>query len=158
LSTALQACKSVAEAREIAVFINNPAYVKALGRRAGVIAAAMTLAAVSAAGASAADQARAQRERSEVTVSYKDLDLATPAGAKIMQGRLEAAAEQACGDRAQVSSDPIAVSSAYRACVEGSVADAAARLGAPEVTALVRRTSASSPKPGSHDLASASAR
>ncbi len=71
-----------------------------------------------------------------VTVSYRDLDLAQPAGAAALQGRLRAAARTVCGapERGEVRAH-----FARRDCYERSIAQALHDLeAAPRLVASLR--------------------
>ena len=67
-----------------------------------------------------------------MTVSFRDLNLSTPAGAATLYRRIKSAAESVCGYeetdfRAQIS---------WRACVRRAVDDAVAKVNSPQLTAL----------------------
>ncbi|HXA41165.1 MAG TPA: UrcA family protein [Phenylobacterium sp.] len=78
-------------------------------------------------------------------VPYSDLDLASPAGARRLLQRIEAAADAVCGGAAR------AVSAhdrdAYETCREGAISGAVARANSPALAALTsRRATASTAK------------
>ena len=98
------------------------------------------LAGFALAGACSAASARAQapslddRVREE-HVSFSDLDLTRPAGAKTLMSRLHGAANDVCG-RWEESVEPSA-RAAVTACVRAAVARAVKQVDQPELTALL---------------------
>lgn len=84
--------------------------------------------------ASDADASEPAYSGHQVRVSYGDLNLSNPAGAKAMLNRLDRAAERACGN--VPDSRNLAAMRAFRLCAKTALADAVNELGAPQVTAL----------------------
>ena len=70
--------------------------------------------------AHAADDALPSRR-----VSYADLDISKPAGAKVLYRRIEAAAEQVCGNEGRRN---LSAMTRNRACIDEAVATAVARV------------------------------
>jgi UrcA family protein len=67
-----------------------------------------------------------------VTVSYADLDLSSPAGAKALYGRIQAAAKQVCGHAgADVIEQGI-----WKSCYRSAVGDAVRKVNDPLLTAV----------------------
>jgi UrcA family protein len=58
-------------------------------------------------------------------VSYADLDISKPAGAKVLYRRIEAAAEQVCGNEGRRN---LSAMTRDRACIDEAVATAVARV------------------------------
>ena len=71
-----------------------------------------------------------------VTVSYADLDLGAPKGAKVMATRIHNAARDICGGDERAYAD-LTQRRLARACIQDTSARAASKLGAPLVTAMV---------------------
>jgi UrcA family protein len=76
--------------------------------------------------------AQAQEVQSKV-VRFADLDITKPAGAKVLYGRIRAAAHEVCDQSA--GSDPI-LRPAVHACIDKAIDDAVRKLNAPALTAL----------------------
>jgi UrcA family protein len=94
-----------------------------LALRASIVA----LAVAPAASASA-------QETFAVTVNYRDLNLASPEGAKTLYQRITTAAKQGCGSQPEFRD--MAYYGVWRACVKDAVDHAVRRLNVPMVTAL----------------------
>jgi UrcA family protein len=100
--------------------------------RFGKIAAfALSVGLLAGASAKAAD-ANVAIER--VTVFYGDLDLAKPAGAKLLLTRIKLAANQVCGGRPSVLQ--LGAMGNFTACMKTAMDDAVTRLGNVQVAAL----------------------
>lgn len=67
-----------------------------------------------------------------VTVSYRDLDLSTPHGAKVLYRRIRAAAREVCGYRGA----DLLEQSAWKGCYHNAIADAVGKVNNPLVTAV----------------------
>ena len=67
------------------------------------------------------------------TVRFADLDITKPAGAKVLYGRIRAAAHDVCDQ--SVGGDPI-MRPAVRACIDKAIDDAVRKVNAPALTAL----------------------
>jgi UrcA family protein len=67
------------------------------------------------------------------TVRYDDLDIAKPAGAKVLYSRIRAAARNVCAYSA--GDDPI-LREAVHVCIEKAIDKAVRGVNAPELTAL----------------------
>jgi UrcA family protein len=83
------------------------------------------------------------------TVSYADLDLNTPSGARAMLNRIERASTEACG-RSPYLRNPYSpalgyLMSDYRQCREQAIAQAVASLRAPAVSRLYAESRAAQP-------------
>jgi UrcA family protein len=87
--------------------------------------ACLAIAALSA--AMFASPAHAQRPVEQVHVRYADLNLSTPAGARMLAGRISLAARQICGERPTLG--PKAVMQ-YRACMKSAEHSAASQVAA----------------------------
>jgi UrcA family protein len=72
----------------------------------------------------------------KVTVSFSDLDLSKPAGAKVLYKRIRAAARKVCTPTVTIS--PIYVGRHFYACYDEAVASAIAQVNRPMLTALHR--------------------
>jgi UrcA family protein len=70
-------------------------------------------------------------ERS-VTVSYRDLDLSTPEGAKVLYKRIQAAAKEVCG-RPETDLLEQAI---WKSCYRHAVGDAVGKVNSPLLTAV----------------------
>lgn len=70
-------------------------------------------------------------ERS-VTVSYRDLDLSSPEGAKVLYKRIQAAATEVCG---RPGAD-LLEQSIWRSCYRHAIADAVGKVNNPLLTAV----------------------
>ena len=68
-----------------------------------------------------------------VNVSVADLNLSSPAGAKIVLRRIRGAAQTICGSEPDMRTGRFAI---YQACVKTTVDTTVASLGSPMVTAL----------------------
>jgi UrcA family protein len=67
-----------------------------------------------------------------VTVSYRDLDLSTPAGARTLYARIQSAARQVCGyEEADLIEQSI-----WRSCYDSAVSDAVGKVNSPLLTAV----------------------
>jgi UrcA family protein len=97
----------------------------------GLIAAAVlgTLAAAFAGVSSAADNSEVRSE----TVHYADLNLSTPQGATALYRRIKWAARDVCG---WIDDDLLVMQVNAQPCVDKAIADAVARVGRPELTAI----------------------
>ena len=67
-----------------------------------------------------------------ITVSFRDLNLSEPAGAKTLYGRIQTAAREVCG---RTGADFIEVS-AWRSCYRRAVDDAVRKVNNPLLTAV----------------------
>lgn len=67
-------------------------------------------------------------------VSYGDLDLSRPAGAKVMLRRIKNAADQVCGGKPNLRN--LAQARSYRQCIRESTENAVFALNEPLVTAI----------------------
>lgn len=67
-----------------------------------------------------------------VTVSYRDLDLSTPEGAKALYGRIQRAAKQVCG---YAGADMIE-QSIWNSCYRNAISDAVGKVNSPLLTAV----------------------
>ena len=67
-----------------------------------------------------------------VTVSYRDLDLPTPRGAKVLYRRIRAAAREVCGYRGA----DLLEQSLWKDCYHHAIADAVGKVNNPRVTAM----------------------
>ncbi len=76
--------------------------------------------------AAAISSESATRTTSSITVHFDDLNLATPAGVRTLQSRLEQAAQVVCG---MDSSRDLGLTSRQRACRETAVARAMREIG-----------------------------
>ncbi|MGH7026285.1 UrcA family protein [Brevundimonas sp.] len=72
-----------------------------------------------------------------IAVSYADLDLTQPAGSRILNNRLRAAAQRVCGDTNLVTSAP----RARHWCVKDAVADGWGQVSASRSTRLAENRS-----------------
>jgi UrcA family protein len=95
--------------------------------------------------ATAPGSARAQTaaptvQSASVRISYADLNLSNPAGARKMMGRIHHAARAICGE--PDSNNDLAGWAQQRACVEITVSDALRSLDNPTVTAFSERNAA----------------
>jgi len=106
------------------------------GTRAVAIVALASLAPVVAAyaGPPAVSPAVTPAVTQSAKVSLADLDLTTPAGARIAYERIERVAKRLCDDREDAWSRYHA--SSYNACVRETVADAVRQIHAPALVAL----------------------
>ncbi len=73
--------------------------------------------------------------RTEIAVSYADLDLHSAAGADAMLARLHRMSAHACGTRPAQSHSPLRARRAFDQCRANAVANAVQDLDAPLVTA-----------------------
>ncbi len=87
---------------------------------------------MAAAGAMSSARADDQRPISEV-VHFGDLDIGTPAGAKVLYHRIKVAAKAVCD---QPSSRDPAIAQAEHACIEKAVDNAVKQVNAVELTQL----------------------
>jgi UrcA family protein len=69
--------------------------------------------------------------RSE-TVSYRDLDLSTVAGAQTLYGRIKSAARSVCGYEGRGITDQ----AFWKGCYQGAISDAVAKVNSPLLTAV----------------------
>ena len=69
------------------------------------------------------------------SVSYSDLDVSTPAGAKVLLARIKRMAERVCGDYSNQDLDRKAE---HTACVRETVNETVAQLDNPVLTALAK--------------------
>jgi UrcA family protein len=67
-----------------------------------------------------------------VTVSYRDLDLSTPHGAKVLYRRIQAAAREVCGYRGA----GLLEQSVWEGCYRNAIANAVGKVNNPLVTAV----------------------
>jgi UrcA family protein len=72
-------------------------------------------------------------ETASVNVSYGDLNLATPAGARTMYQRIQSAARTICGAE---PSAPLDRAMIYEGCVRSTTDRAVAKFGNPNVAAI----------------------
>jgi UrcA family protein len=93
---------------------------------------ASALAALALAGM-AAPSALAEKRTVSMTISYADLDLASPAGAKSMLNRLQKASRKVCGTSTHRSPEEMTWA---KACMTDAMSSAVSRLNAPTVSAL----------------------
>lgn len=98
-----------------------------------VFAALGAISLLAAAGPSAARDGGA--EVSSVRIAYRDLDLASPEGAKVMLARIHRAASMVCNGGLDEGWD-IARRNQVRACVRHASDEAVSSLAAPMVTAM----------------------
>jgi len=82
----------------------------------------------------AGEPARAQHIDSSVAVSYADLNLADPAGARTLYARLKRAAGKVCGN--QPSPLDLSASMAYQDCYDSALDKAVKRVGSKQLYAL----------------------
>lgn len=87
-----------------------------------------------AAPAAAGDHARKASAFPAASVRHDDLNLNASIGTGVMLTRIEAAARKVCGPAPLIQE--LGASSRHRACVEGTMDDAVAKLNAPMVTAV----------------------
>src|SRR5262245_45732164 len=117
--------------------IASPNYTSSITYRilgAALAGAGLLLAAASMGPAFADTSAQAK-------VAYADLDLSTETGARALLGRIDVAANEACGK--QIHSPLLPRESAFhRECVHDAVSNAVQRIGSPLVTALNGETQA----------------
>jgi UrcA family protein len=71
-------------------------------------------------------------ELRSVTVSYRDLDLSTPHGAKVLYRRIQAAAKEVCGYRGA----GLLEQSVWKGCYHNAIADAVGKVNNPLVTGV----------------------
>jgi len=71
-------------------------------------------------------------ETHSVTVSFRDLDLSTQAGAKALYGRIQSAARKVCG----YAGADLIEQSIWRSCYRNSVSDAVGKVNNPLLTAV----------------------
>jgi UrcA family protein len=71
-------------------------------------------------------------EPASVTVSYRDLDLSSIAGAQTLYGRIKAAARRVCGYEGRNLTDQ----AFWNACYRGAIADAVTKVNNPLLTAV----------------------
>ena len=86
--------------------------------------------------AQAGDGVAAGTVTTPVQVSYDDLNLANPAGAKALYARLKSAAEKACGSRP--SGRDLQLSLDYQACYDGALDKAVRKVNSGQLQALHR--------------------
>lgn len=86
------------------------------------------------AGEPASEPTRAQATSISVVVSYADLNLADPAGARTLYARLKRAASKACGN--QPSPLELSASVAYRDCYDPTLSKAVNRVNSQQLYAL----------------------
>jgi UrcA family protein len=67
-----------------------------------------------------------------VTVSFRDLDLSTPEGAKALYGRIQRAAKQVCGYQGA----DLIEQSIWRSCYRNAISDAVGKVNSPLLTAV----------------------
>jgi UrcA family protein len=67
-----------------------------------------------------------------VTVSFRDLDISTPAGAKALYGRIQSAAKQVCGYQGA----DLIEQSIWRSCYRNAISDAVGKVNSPLLTAV----------------------
>ena len=67
-----------------------------------------------------------------VTVSFRDLDLSTQAGAKALYGRIQSAARKVCGNPGA----DVIEQSIWRSCYRNAVSDAVGKVNSPLLTAV----------------------
>ena len=67
-----------------------------------------------------------------VTVSYADLDLSKPSGARTLYGRITGAAREVCGDQGRRLEEQFQ----WRTCYQGAISDAVAAVNSPLLTAV----------------------
>ena len=97
------------------------------------IAAVATLGFAATTHASPASDGASEPDTMSVNVSVADLNLASPAGAKVVLRRIHNAAQTICGGEPDIRSERFAI---YQACVRTTVDTTVASLGSPMVTAL----------------------
>ena len=81
----------------------------------------------------AAPAALADKRAVSTTVSYADLNLASPAGAKTMLNRLQKASRNVCSDSTHRSPEEMTWA---KACMKDAMSSAVSHLDAPMVSAL----------------------
>jgi UrcA family protein len=99
-----------------------------------VFAAAVAIAAMTVPALATAAPARADDDSLAVTVSYRDLNLDTPAGQKILRARLERAAEDICGRQPDTLAD-VAANQRFNVCMKKTMTQALAMIPAPTTVA-----------------------
>ena len=72
----------------------------------------------------------ADRSSASITVKYADLDLASPSGARVLYGRIQAAARSAC------AYFWFETDAAEARCVQNTIASAVTRVNRPALTAV----------------------
>lgn len=96
--------------------------------------AGVGLAALAIAPGSAQAQPATSQDSVSVRISYSDLDLSRPAGAREMMGRIQGAARIICGESS--ANNDLAERTREHACVDAAMDDAVRSLDAPSVSAL----------------------
>jgi UrcA family protein len=86
--------------------------------------------------AQAGDGVAAGTVRTPVPVSYDDLNLANPAGARTLYARLKSAAEKACGSRP--SGHDLQESLDYQSCYQSALDKAVRKVNSGQLQALHR--------------------
>ncbi len=97
------------------------------------LAAALVLAAALSSGPAAAQDSAANSDSISVRVPYRDLNLATEAGATVMLRRIRSAATAICGPQPD---DVVDYGAQYDACVKAIIDRSVASLNSPMVTAM----------------------
>ena len=82
------------------------------------------------------DMEKDQTTRKE-TVSYRDLNIANPEGAKLLYARIEHAADFVCGY--DLESYGTGMDTTFRNCKIRAIAQAVARVDQPELTAVMEQ-------------------
>ena len=92
------------------------------------------LAALATAPSSVQAQPMSGSDPVSVRISYADLNLSSPEGARRMLGRIQGAARNICGDPSSMVD--LGERARTESCVDQTVSDAVSSLGAPTVTGL----------------------
>ncbi len=102
-----------------------------------ILSAAVAVGAVILAVGSMTGVAQAQTAASPATtVSYADLDLSTPDGARVLLKRINTAAKEACGPAPVMSPLTPIAATLHERCIEQAADKAVAEVNAPLVVAL----------------------
>lgn len=101
-------------------------------------AAGLSLLAVSAFAASAPASAQSQSDPVRVTVSYADLNIDRPQGAKVLLQRIQVAADRACGGAPDLRL--LTERANYDRCRAHAVAAAITAVNSPTLAAMAGRT------------------
>lgn len=95
--------------------------------------AGVSLAALAIAPSAAQAQPASSQESVSVRISYADLNLSSPEGAREMMGRIQGAARIICGESSM--NNDLSERARTHACVDATVSEAVRSLGAPSVSA-----------------------
>jgi UrcA family protein len=92
--------------------------------------------------AQAGDDAAPGTIRTQVVVTFDDLDLASPAGARTLYARLRSASQQACGNRPDARD--LRGYMAYQSCYDSALEKAVRKVDNGHLLALHRKSAGSS--------------